>query len=56
MGEPRALDEVRADEARQQAWRLLEEAKHILDPCRRKELLARAFELAQLVTRLENRW
>ena len=56
MSETPTLDEGRADEARQQAWRLLDEAKHMLDPYRRKELLARAFELAQLVARLENRW
>jgi hypothetical protein len=48
--------EVRADEARQEAWRLLDEAKHILDARSRKELLARAFELAQLAAQLENCW
>ena len=55
MSDTRTFD-VRAEEARQEAWRLLDEAKHILDAHRRKELLTRAFELAQLAAQLENCW
>ncbi|MEA2778899.1 MAG: hypothetical protein QOK29_443 [Rhodospirillaceae bacterium] len=56
MHDAPTLEPTRAAEARQEAWRLLDAARDSGDPQRRRLLLFRAFEQAQLAEELENRW
>src|SRR5262249_55752455 len=50
---PEALTSV--EKARERAWRLLADAKATANPRLRKQLLAEALKLAQLLARLEHR-